>query len=70
MHDIKAILYYISKLLLLLTFLFIFDYSSYSKNYKNMIYFTMIYFINKKNLNITYNFTHLNNILNKINNQI
>jgi hypothetical protein len=65
MHDIKAILYYISKLLSLLTFLFIFDYSSYSKNYKNMIYF-----INKKNLNITYNFTYLNNILNKINDQI
>jgi hypothetical protein len=37
-----------------LTFLFIFHHLSYSKN---IIYFTMIYFINKENLNTTYNFT-------------
>jgi hypothetical protein len=38
---------YISKLLSLI-FLFIFNYLSYLNFFKNIIYFTMIYFINKK----------------------
>jgi hypothetical protein len=42
-----------------LIFLFIFDYLSYLKNKIN-IYFTIIYFINKEKLNITYNFIYLN----------
>jgi hypothetical protein len=35
-----------------------FNYLSYFK--KNIIYFIMIYFINKENVNITYNFIYLN----------
>jgi hypothetical protein len=50
--------YSVTKLLSLLTFLFIFDNSSYYYFLKNIIYFTMIYFINKENSNTTYNFTH------------
>jgi hypothetical protein len=42
---------------MLLIFLFIFDYSFYLKI---IIYFIMIYFNNKENSNITYNFTYLN----------
>jgi hypothetical protein len=52
--------YSVYKMLSLLTFLFIFDYSSYLKIKKNIIYFTIIYFINKENSNTTYNFTYLN----------
>jgi hypothetical protein len=52
--------YYVPKLLSLLTFLFIFDHSSYSRKLRFIIDVAMIYFINKENLNITYNFTYLN----------
>jgi hypothetical protein len=52
--------YSVPKLLSLLTFLFIFDYSSYSRKLRFIIDVAMIYFINKENSNITYNFTYLN----------
>jgi hypothetical protein len=52
--------YSVSKLLSLLTFLFIFNYLSYLNFLKIIIYFAIIYFINKKNLITTYNFTYLN----------
>jgi hypothetical protein len=37
-----------------------FDHFSYSKNLKFYHIFYMIYFINKENLNISYNFIYLN----------
>ncbi len=49
----------VPKLLSLLTFLFLFDYLSYSI-LKKIIYFAMICFIIKENSNTTYNFTYLN----------
>jgi hypothetical protein len=59
--DRLLLVYYsISKLLSLLTFLFIFDHLFYLLFLKNIIYFAIIYFINKENLNTTYNFIYLN----------
>jgi hypothetical protein len=46
-----------SCVLIVVDFLFIFDYLFFKKI---IIYFTMIYFINKENSNMTYNFTHSN----------
>jgi hypothetical protein len=60
MNMTNDLYYSVSKLLLLLTFLFIFDHFSYSKNLKFTIDFVMIYFINKENSNTIYNFTYLN----------
>jgi hypothetical protein len=52
--------YSVYKLLSLLTFLFIFDYFSFSKKF--IIDFAMVCFINKDNSSTTCNFIYLNKI--------
>jgi hypothetical protein len=55
-------------LIVIVDFLYKFDYSSYLEYFYKKIYFIMIFLLLKKIENITYNFYISINILNKTNN--